>query len=109
MDRVAQGRHRRGRTKSPTRNVADDQQKLLVLDGDRVIPVAADVYPLHARLVARAGLEPSQLRQLGREQRVLKRLRDATLLGVQPAVLVGDLLQAIRELLGPAASLDQAN
>ena len=71
--------------------------------GDDVVPVAPDLDSLLARLVAGARLRALERRQLVREQRVLQRLGDRPLLGVQALVLGERVLELAGEVLGGSA------
>jgi len=75
----------------------------VVRKGDDVVPVAPDVDPLFARLVAGARLRSLEIGQLVREQCVLERLGDRSLLGVQALVLGERLLELAGEVLGGSA------
>ena len=80
----------------------------MVWEGDDVIPVAPDVDPLFARLVAGACFRSLEMGQRVREQRVLERLRDRPLLGIQALVLGERVLELAGEMLGGSAPASES-
>lgn len=80
----------------------------MVIEREHVVPVTADLHTLLARLVPSAGLRAAHRGQGLGKQRVLERLGNAPLLGVEAPVLGGHLLEPNRELLGAQTPSDQA-
>ena len=101
---MAQQRHRRRGVQPVPGDVADHQQHAPLVDRDHVVPVAADVDPRRGRHVARAHPQSAEPRQRVGQQRVLERLRDAALLGVQLVVLGGHAVEHAAQLLGVLAA-----
>ena len=107
-DRVAQRCHEhRGRESAPA-HVAHREHDAVLGDREHVVPVAADLGALDAGLVARRRLEPGEVGQRPGHEAALQLLRDVALRRVELGVLLGDLFESVRQLLGALAAADEA-
>lgn len=87
MDR----RHDRSGPNATTGDIADDKEEAMVVDGEHVVPVAADLHPRDPRDVAPSHFDPRNEWHVSREEGVLERFCDAALLSKQLLDLAAQL------------------
>jgi hypothetical protein len=93
LDGVAGDARQRCSTHAFAADVADRQPPPPIAELEQVVEVAADLARRAGRPVARGDRARGSVGQVVGEQAALERLRDPTLLGVQPSVLVRQELE----------------